>query len=191
MATIPDGYNVQPGGPMIGADDANNEFASTLVTANVDGSVLERLEDLKDRSTRCATSSLAAAAFTGTATKFTVAGGPVVIKHMGLLITTAIPAGANTLKFSFTPTGGGATDLCGATDTASAGASQLFLVDGVKATGLVKTTDVGIGVAANEHMPIVLGTGVIQTIFSAGAPATGAGTLFVEWAPLVPGATLT
>ena len=108
-----------------------------------------------------------------------------------MLVTTAIPAGANTLKFSFTPTGSTAKDLCAATDTASAGAQQLFIVDGVKATALVKATDVGISVLANENMPIILGPGVIQTIFSAGAPATGAATLFVEYEPLVPGAMIT
>lgn len=190
MATIPDGYNVQPVGPVVGTDDANNEFARTLVVANADGSVLERMEDLKERTTRVATVAMAAAAFTGTATKFTIAGGPVVIKHMGLHITTALPAGANTLKLAVTPTGGASTDLCAATDTASAALNTLFVLDGVKATALVKATDAGIAVAANEHMPIILAPGVIQTIFSAGAPATGAGVLFVEWEPLVPEATL-
>ena len=140
--------------------------------------------------TQCNSVALVAADMTGTVTRFTVAGGPVLIRHIGMLVTTAIPAGANTLKFSITPTGGGATDLSGATDTASAGAQQLFVVDGVKATGLVKTTDVGIMVAANENMPIVVGTGVIQTIFSAGPPATGAATLYIEWEPMVPGATV-
>ena len=187
---VPDGFNIQPTGPMIGADDTNNEFASTNVVANADGSVLERLEDVKEKMGRCVSLGQAAASLTGTATKFTVTG-IVAIKHLGMLVTTAIPAGANTLKFSFTPTGSTAKDLSAATDIASAGAQQLFLVDGVKATALVKTTDVGIGVAANENMPIILGPGVIQTIFSAGAPATGAATLFVEYEPLVPGAMIT
>ena len=140
--------------------------------------------------TQCNSVALVAADMTGTVTRFTVAGGPVMIKHMGVLVTTELPAGANTLKFSFTPTGSTAKDLSGATDTASAGAQQLFVVDGVKATGLVKTTDVGIMVAANENMPIVVGTGVIQTIFSAGPPATGAATVYIEWEPMVPGATV-
>jgi hypothetical protein len=139
---------------------------------------------------KCISLAQVAAQLTGTATKFTVSG-IVEIKHLGMLVTTAIPAGANTLKFSFTPTGGAATDLSAATDTASAAANQLFLVDGVKATALVKTTDAGIGVAANEHMPIILGPGVIQTIFSAGAPATGAGKLFVLYKPLTEGACIT
>lgn len=135
--------------------------------------------------------SLAAANLTGTATRFTVSGGPVLIRHLGMRVTTAIPAGANTLKFSFTPTGGAAADLSAASDTASAAINQLFIVDGVKATALVKTTDPAIAVAANEHMPIIVGPGVIQTIFSAGAPATGAAELFIEWEPLTPSAVIT
>lgn len=139
-----------------------------------------------------ATKALAAAALTGNVTQFTISGGPVAIKHMGMHITTALPAGANTLKFTFTPTGGAATDLSAATtDTASAALNSLFLLDGVKATAVVKTTDPGIGVFANEHMPIVLAPGAINTVFSAGPPATGAAVLFVEYEPLVPGATIT
>ncbi len=143
---------------------------------------------LLTRSIRQNSVNLVAANLTGTVTRFTISGGPILVHHLGMFVTTAIPAGANTLLFSITPTGGGATNLCGATDTASAGAQQLFIVDGVKATGLVKATDVGIGIkSVNEvGMPLLLGTGVIQTIFSAGPPATGAVTIFMQWEPLTP-----
>jgi hypothetical protein len=135
--------------------------------------------------------ALAAADCTGTVTQFTISGGPVLIKHLGARTTTALPAGANTLLFSTTPSGGAAANLCAATDTASAAINQLFVVDGVKATALVKTTDPGISVLANEaHLPISLDPGVIQTIFSAGPPATGALELYVQYEPLVPGATI-
>lgn len=134
---------------------------------------------------------LSAADLTGTATRFTITDGPIKILSMGFLVTTAIPAGANTLKVRFTPTGGSATDLCGATDTASASAQQLFVVDGTKATGLVKTTDVGILAAGQvEHMPIILSSGIITTVFSAGAPATGAAIFFIEWEPMNTAATV-
>lgn len=187
---LPDGYNTYPLVNIVGSDDSNNDFASTSVLANEDGSLLERLEDIRDKMVRNVSLGQAAASLTGTVTKFTVTG-IVKILQIGVLVTTGLPAGANTLKFSFTPTGGGATDLSGATDTASAGAQQLFVVDGVAATGLVKTTAVGIGVLANvAHMPLILGPGVIQTIYSAGPPATGAATLFVEYEPLVPGALI-
>jgi hypothetical protein len=187
---VPNGYNTMPIENIIGKDDADNGFDSTLVAANKDGSVMERIEDLKDQGRRCVVKALAAADLTGSVTRFTVTG-VVRVLNMGLLVTTALPAGANTLKASFTPTGGDATDLSGATDTASAAAQQLFVVDGVAATGLVKTTAVGIAVLANiAHMPIILGPGVIQTIFSAGPPATGAGSLFVEYEPLTPGSLI-
>jgi hypothetical protein len=186
---IPDGYNTQPIVGIVGSNDADNEFSSLAVLSNEDGSVLERLEDIRDKMIRSVSLGQAAAALTGTATKFTVSGA-VAIKHFGVLVTTALPAGANTLKFQFTPTGGSATDLCAATDTASAAKGQVFVVDGVKATALVKATDVGIVVAANEHMPILLGPGVITAVYSAGPPATGAITMFVEYEPLVPGAVI-
>jgi hypothetical protein len=186
---IPDGYNTMPTEHIVGTNDSDNVFQSDQVAANEDGSLLERLEDLKQKQARCVSKALAAADLTGTTARLTVSG-VVAIKHLGLLITTAIPAGANTLKLQHTPTDGAATDLCAATDTASAAVNQLFIVDGVKATNLVKTTDAGIGVAANEHMPIILSAGAISTVFSAGAPATGAATLFVEYEPLTPGASI-
>ena len=62
-----------------------------------------------------------------TNTKFKV-DGPIEVKYLGFLVTTAIPAGANTLKFRFTSLGGTVQDLCGVTDTASASKMQLFLV---------------------------------------------------------------
>ncbi len=141
---------------------------------------------LLTRSIRQISVDLVAANITGTTTRFTVSGGPILVRHLGMLVTTAIPAGANTLLFSFTPTDGAATNLSGATDTASAGVRQFFIVDGVKATGTVKTTDVGIGIASAHEvgMPLTLSTGVIQTIFSAGAPAAGAVTVFIQWEPL-------
>lgn len=187
---IPDGYNSMPNEQLIGANNADNVFQSDLVVANENGSLLERVEDLKVKQWRGLSKGLLAAALTGSATVLTISG-VVAIKHLGLHISTALPAGANTLQFQVTPTGGAATDLCGATDTASAALNTLFLVDGVKATGLVKATDPGIGVAANEHMPIILGPGVIKAVFSAGPPATGAATLFVEYEPLTAGASIT
>lgn len=186
---IPDGYNTMPTEHIVGTNDNNNVFQSDQVVANPDGSLLERMEDVRQSQWRTVSKALAAANLTGTTARFTVTG-VVAIKHLGMQVTTAIPAGTNTLKIQHTPTGGSATDLCAATDTASAAAQQLFLVDGVKATNLVKTTDVGIGVAANEHMPIILGPGAISTVFSAGPPATGAATLFVEYEPLTPGASI-
>ena len=167
----------------------NTGGTATLGAVAGDMSNVDLATRMKQLS-RSSNVALAAADITGTTTRWTVTG-PILVKRLGVLITTVLPAGANTLKFSFTPTGGSATDLCAATDTASASAQQLFLNEGVKATVLSKTTDVGIGVkAADANMPITLGSGVLQTIFSAGPPASGAATLFMEWEPMIPTATV-
>jgi hypothetical protein len=135
----------------------------------------------------CVSKALEAASFTGTVTLFTITGGPIKIWNMGLVLTTALPAGANTLQFSITPAGGSATDLSGATDTASGAIMQLYMFDGAKATGPIKTTDAGILAAGQtlvDSMPIVVSQGVISAVFSGGPPATGAGLFFMEYTPL-------
>lgn len=134
----------------------------------------------------CVAKAATAAQLTSSITLFTITGGPLRVLSMGMWVSTALPAGANTLKFRFTPDGGSLTDLSGATDTASAGANQLFLLDGVKATGPVKTTDVGI-LAAGQTLNmtnIVLGPGVVYAVFSAGPPASGAAQFWMEYRPL-------
>jgi len=189
---IPDGYNTMPTEQFVGTNDANNVFQSDLVVPNEDGSMFERMEDFKAKQWRGLSKALLAADLTGAAvTRFTVSGVVKVVK-LGLHISTALPAGANTLKLQHTPTGGNATDLCGATDTASAAVNTLFLVDGVAATGLVKAATAGIGIASEDsHMPLILAPGLIKTVFSAAAPATGAATIFIEYVPLTAGASIT
>jgi len=188
---IPDGYNTMPTEQFVGTNDANNVFQSDLIVANEDGSLFERFEDIKQKQWRGLSKPLLAAALTGTATQFTVAGVVKIVK-LGLHISTAIAAGANTLKFQHTATGTAAADLCGATDTASAAVNTLFLVDGVAATGLVKAGAAGKGLASEDaHMPLILAPGIITSVFSAAAPATGAATLFIQYEPLTAGASIT
>lgn len=140
--------------------------------------------DVKATLKRTASTSLSAAQLTGTQALFSILG-PTKISNLGANTAVAIASGANTLKIRFTPTGGSLTDLCSATDTASAALQQLFFVDGAKATALVKTTDVGILAAGQAlHMPIVVGPGVIYAVFSGGPPATGQLDFFMEYEPI-------
>ena len=140
--------------------------------------------DVKASLRRTAKTSLSAAQLTSTQALFTILG-PTTIYSLGANTAVDIPAGANTLKLRFTPTGGSLTDLCGTTDTASAGTGQLFFVDGAKATGLVKTTDIGILAAGQAlHMPITVGSGVIYAVFSGGPPATGQLDFFMQYEPI-------
>ncbi len=115
-------------------DVTGNKTDTAVFVAGTTKSLTAYAKGMLTLSKRVNTVALANTDFTGTVTRWTITGGPIIIRHIGLLITTVLPAGANTLKFSITPTGGGATDLCGATDTASAATAQLFIVDGTKAT---------------------------------------------------------
>lgn len=116
---------------------------------------------------------------------FTITGGPITIYNLGIEVTT-LTAGTNTLKFQHIATGGSLIDLCGATDTDAAAVGQLFVVNGTKATALVKTTDVGIlaaGQTLTSSMPIIVSIGSIYAIWSASSTA-GAGVFFMEYSPL-------
>jgi urease accessory protein UreF len=165
-------------------------YIKQLVTAAVADAVLSgsRKKVIAD--------DLAAADITGTVTRFTITGGPIRVLSLGVWVSTAIPAGANTMQFGYTPAGGGgANTLSGAIDTASAAADQLFLLDGTKATAPIKTTDVGV-LAAGQLLTstpiqgVILAPGVITTIFSAGPPLTGAMTVFMEYEPMTPTAAV-
>ena len=165
-------------------------YIKQLVTAAVADAVLSgsRKKVISD--------DLAAADITGTATRFTITGGPIRVLSLGAWVSTTIPAGANTLQFGYTPAGGGgANTLSGAVDTASAVADQLFLLDGVKATAPVAATDPGVLaggqlLVSTPIQGVILAPGVIQTIFSAGPPATGAMTVFMEYEPMTPTAAV-
>jgi len=122
---------------------------------------------------------------TGTV-KVTPIQGPIRVLGMGALVTVAIPSGANTLKFTAKSfTAGTATDLCTATDTASAAKDQLFVVDGTVANALIKGTAVSVYAGAQAgHMPIYLANCTLELIWSAGPPATGEIEMFMLWEPL-------
>ena len=166
-------------------------YIKQLVTAAVADAVLSgsRKKVISD--------DLAAADITGTATRFTITGGPIRVLSLGAWVSTTIPAGANTMQFGYTPAGGGgANTLSGATDTASAAADQLFMLDGVKATAPVATTDPGVLaggqlLVSTPIQGVILAPGVVQTIFSAGPPATGAITVFMEYEPMTAAAAVT
>lgn len=184
------------------ADGTNNTMMAHVVGNKSDIAVWENLsttqsliaitKGISRKVTRITTLNAANTDMTGSPTIFTITLGSIQVKNIQFRVTTAIPAGANTLRFQYTPAGGGATTfLCAATDTASAAADQLFTVDGVIATALVKSAAVGISVAADRTgMPIRLAAGTIQAIWSAGAPASGAAIYEMQWEPLTAGATV-
>lgn len=135
-------------------------------------------------STVKATTSLATAAL------FTIAGGPVRVLSLVGQITTAIQAQACATKLTHTPTGGTAVDLSATVEANGAAIRKCFALNGVKATALQLSTDIGVVTLANQNgMPIVLTAGEVGV--NAAATNTGAISWYMEYEPLVPGATVT
>lgn len=184
----------------IGADNANNAFASTSVVANVDGSVLERLEALMDPLAAYdpllgfrvgKTSNLADGS--GTDNLFTVSGR-VLITHLSGEVSTVL-ATSTTMKLRDVTN---SIDLCAATTITNDVAGTLYALPGLSAEILNGTggTPV-IGSVPNVTTPA---GNARQIIGSSVAPITiahvldGAGTGAISWAlyykPLVPSATV-
>jgi hypothetical protein len=134
-------------------------------------------------------STVKAQASIATAALFTIAGGPVRVLSIVGQITTGLEAKANALKLTHTPTGGAAVDLCATVESNAAAIRKCLVLNGVKATALQITTDIGVVTLGNQSgMPIVLTAGAVG--LTAADTATGAISWYMEYEPLVPGATV-
>ena len=186
---VPDGYNTQPIVGIVGADDANNEFASTLVVANADGSTLERLEFVQaNMNTGTRTVAKKTAATPVTQDLFTVSGGAVRILAIVGHITTAIAAGANNAKLVFTSTGGAAVDLCAAADIAGMAIRKLLTITGVANAAIALSAAEGVVVSAVATTPLIVTPGVLSLNCTAGT--TGVIDFYIEYEPLAVGAAI-
>ena len=169
---------------ILGVDDSNNAFSSSNVAANVDGSIIERLEALMDpngayvpglgfRVTK--TSNLADGA--GTDDLFTVTGSVMVNLVVGEV--TTVVATTTTMKLRDTTN---SVDLCAATTITSDADGTMYLFSGVASETLNSGVTPVIGVAyktTGGTTPVILG--------NAGGSSTishvldGAGTGNVLW----------
>lgn len=168
-----------------------NTGGTTTLTAILgdvaNSSIVARLTNLANQTVRASTVKTPASIVTGNL--FTIAGGPVRILSVVGQITTALEAKANALKLVHTPTGGAGVDLCATVESNAAAIRKCFVLNGVKATALQITTDIGVVVLANQNgMPIVLTPGVIS--LNAADTATGVVAWHVEYEPLAAGATV-
>lgn len=171
----------------IGADSANNTAATTLVVANRDGSVLERLEALMDplggydpllgfRVTK--TSNMADGS--GTDNLFTVTGR-CLITHLSGEVTTVIGT-TTTMKLTDTTN---TVDLCAATTITSDAVGTMYALPGLSAEILNGTGGTPVvGSVPNMTTP---SSNAAQIIGDVQAPLTiahvldGAGTGAVDW----------
>lgn len=182
---------------MIGVNDADNAFSSSSVVANVDGSVLERLEALMDplsgydpvlgwKVTKV--SDMADGA--GTDNLFTVTGRCLITSLTGE-VTTVIGT-TTTMKLTDTTN---SVDLCAATTITSDAVGTMYALGGVKAdvlNGGIAPVVGSISFANGSFTPVIVGD--VQAPLTIAHVLDGAGTGAVTWTlfykPLVASATV-
>lgn len=173
-------------GPL-GANNNNNAFASSLVVANADGSVLERLELLQSLSGwNLATANSASPLTSGDLFDFT---GSVEFKIIGR-VTTIIENATTNVKLSVVSDALAAYDICANKDIDTFAVGSLISITGTAANAAVSTTAVGaIGpFQADTILATCITAGSITVTF--GAASTGAIKWMILWRPLEAGSTV-
>lgn len=173
---------------MIGEPNANNQADTSLVVANVDGSVLERLEDLK------ANGPTGFATATGVGTRFWVKKTLVssAIVTGGVDVTGASTVGELAITNVIAKTD--ATGLAAATnlslETNNANGLAAFFATAVSGLGANKTID--LANASVTKIQTVLETGKKVVAKATVTNATGSGTidLYIQFERLTAGATV-
>lgn len=149
-------------------------------------SLAEAIREMYNQEEK-AISTAAAVIANGTATIFTVAGGPIEVLNILSVCVTANDATATTLKYTADPTDGTATDLCAASGSlASATAGTIVNITGTLANAAVITAQ---GTAISQAGRVVVPAGVIQAITATG-PTTGTWTHHLRYKPLARGVTV-
>jgi len=161
------------------------------ITADDDGSNLERLEDLLQQQARSATftkTNLSAAS--GNTTIFTVANGPVRVLSLIGVVTNTIKTATINMKFAMTPTSPGASqvDITSAVDTTADAAGTIWYCN---ATFGGAMTPVTAGGAVAPDMQFIAPAGVIEMNLSANGDADDEVVFYIRYEPMVATAVVT
>jgi hypothetical protein len=204
----------------IGVDSANNVAATTNVVRNVDGTVLERLEDVKaDLSGAAGIATYPAAAAAADAVSMaevlryiseqqaprlaTAANasplttgdlfdytGSIKILDIIGVVTTVVQAQATTIQLSITADALAAYDICATVDANGFDVGTILSITGTAANAMVGTD--AQGAIAPGQANSVIASSITSGVIGVtfGAASTGAITWYLLWQPLVVGATV-
>ena len=188
---FPDGYNCDL---MLGENNANNAQDTSLVVANADGSVPERLEYIQQNMNAVANapgvvSKALSTIANGSTTLFNYTGSIKINSIIGRVTTICEAKGTNT-KLAITSDSLTPVDICANVDLTGAAVGTLLNITGTAANAMVASTN---GAMAPGQVSPVIATcttsGIIKVV--SGAANTGAVTWLINWEPLSAGATLT
>lgn len=169
-----------------GGNNANNQFDSSAVVANADGSLIERVENLR----RDVSTTTAAVMVTGT-TIFTITGGPIFISELISLCVTTCDGTASTLQWSADGTVGAATTFTGASASLAAFAAGGMVVCNFTATSTAPDLiTAGVGLASVKTRGIIVPAGILTTTIGVGS-TTGTFNHYMAFTPLGPNTVVT
>ena len=171
---------------VLGDDSSNNQFSSSNVTANVDGSILERLEALQTKVETRVDRATATLPQTTAEALFTVAGGRVCITEIVGEVTTVIQTQANNTKLTANPTTGTSVDICAVLDISADEVGCLYGITGTFADAMVGANA---GATVKQTNGVIVNTGTID--LDCAASNTGSVKWSIVYYPIDSGATIT
>ena len=189
--TIADGYVVEK---PLGEDNADNGFASTLVVANRDGSLLERTEYIMSLLTNSVipqvTKKVLATTANGATNLFNFTG-VIRIKSIVGVVTTIMENKTQNMKLGIFSDALSGYDICANKDIDTFAVGSLISITGTAANAAVSTTTVPAIAPGQTNVVIAacITSGIIKV--TAGAANTGAITWYIQWEPLSSDATVT
>lgn len=176
--------------PEVGANTPSNGYNSNLVTANRDGSQLERNEDLIDQAIRAVVTG-AALLVNGT-TVFTITGGPIRIVSLLSICMVGADATAATLQWSADGTVGAAATFTGASlSRANQAAGDMIIADFTGLTTALALVSNGVGLASVNSRGIIVPAGIITTVVGVGPTTTGTYKHYMRFEPQAQGVSVT
>lgn len=123
---------------------------------------------------------------TTTTPYFTVSGGKVLILGIyGQVVTTAIEAGADSIKLISNPTVGADVDLCVALDIDADAVGTMYNITGTLTDAMVATTS---GAMKGQALPIIVDAGTID--LNATASKTGKTKWAIHYVAIDSGAAI-
>jgi hypothetical protein len=173
---------------IIGGDNADNRGSTLAVTPNMDGSLLERMEEMQSISrVSVSTSQLLV---NGT-TIYTVTGGPIIIWDLLSYCTVTCEATAFTIQWSAdgSATGQAATTFTGASASLSSFAAGGVVYNNFTAltTAPVITQTAGValrGPTTSTGGGIYVPAGIITTVIATGPSVTGKFQHYMRWSAM-------
>jgi hypothetical protein len=179
---------------ILGHDSSNNQYSSTSVASNADGSIIERLEYIQSNMDAVANApGVVSKALTsisnGSTTLFNYTGS-IRIKSIIGRVTTIMETKTQNTKLSVVSDALTAVDICANVDLTAASVGTLLSITGTAANAMVASANGAIAPGqANSVIATCTTSGIIKMV--AGAANTGAITWYINWEPLSSDATVT